>query len=188
MPFVEASPPQGMQNMTAISVASGVSQENDIVSHVKCVHKKMRFGDLKHLMDSTTHGGFAVVEKESWKVEGFATRNRIVRILNEVSKVNRGSSLGLQEHDFATTLNSKRFKLKSVSASTASSLQDIEVDLSPYIESAPLTIPTNFPMTKVYTLFRALGLRHLVLVDKIGRPAGILTRKELMCAFDRDLM
>ena len=48
-------------------------------------------------------------------------------------------------------------------------------------------MPTGFPMSKVYTLFRSIGLRHLTVVDEDGRAAGMLTRKELMCAFDRDL-
>ena len=43
-------------------------------------------------------------------------------------------------------------------------------------------------VAKVYTPFRLLGFRHLCVVDSDGVAAGILTRKELMCAFDRDLM
>ena len=40
---------------------------------------------------------------------------------------------------------------------------------------------------RLSNLFRSIGLRHLTVVDEDGRAAGMLTRKELMCAFDRDL-
>jgi len=117
--------------------------------------------------------------------------------------------LNLTEGHFAVTLNSKRTKLirdvnmnaaidkineraASTTDDTTSSVTGVGeqavVDLSPYVDRSTLTVQVGFPMSKVYTLFRSLGLRHLCVVNEEGAPVGILTRKELMCAFDRDLM
>ena len=117
--------------------------------------------------------------------------------------------LNLTEGHFAVTLNSKRTKLirdvnmnaaiDKINERAASTMDDTTssvtgvgeqamVDLSPYVDRSTLTVQVGFPMSKVYTLFRSLGLRHLCVVNEEGAPVGILTRKELMCAFDRDLM
>ena len=37
----------------------------------------------------------------------------------------------------------------------------------------------QFPLSKVRTLFRSLGLRHLVVVNSDNTVYGIVTRKEL---------
>lgn len=120
-----------------------------------------------------------------------------------------GQMLNLTEGHFAVTLNSKRTKLirdvnmnaaiekinqraASTTDDTTSSVTGVGeqavVDLTPYVDRSTLTVQVGFPMSKVYTLFRSLGLRHLCVVNEEGAPVGILTRKELMCAFDRDLM
>ena len=108
-------------------------------------------------------------------------------------------SLDLTESHFAVTLNSKRTKLiRSNNLNVLVSEinggiengggEDSMIDLSDYIDRSTLNVQIGFPMSKVYTLFRSLGLRHLCVVNPDGECVGILTRKELMCAFDRDLM
>lgn len=203
MPFVEASPPLGMENMVAVQVASGVIRSGEAptgghgsVSHVKCIRKSTTtMRDLLHLVQSNSHSGFPVLEDlendaTGERMVGFVLRNTIVTV---VSRILRG---GLDQDpimakDFTTSLNSKRVLLpvqNKLNGLVAAFGADKTVDMGPYIDRSTLTVQTGFPMSKVYTLFRALGLRHLVVVDRLGRPAGIITRKELMCAFDRDLM
>ena len=124
---------------------------------------------------------------------GFVLRNTIVTV---VSRMLRGGLENdpIEAKDFTTSLNSKRVllpdqrELDGLVAAFPGGGENAMVDMGPFIDRSTLTVQTGFPMSKVYTLFRALGLRHLVVVDRWGRPAGIITRKELMCAFDRDLM
>jgi predicted transcriptional regulator len=40
---------------------------------------------------------------------------------------------------------------------------------------------------QVHTLFRSLGLRHLVIVNSDNTVDGIMTRKELLPTFNNDL-
>ena len=213
MPFVEASPPLGMENMVAVQVASGVIRSNmggnqdseggiAGVSHVRTVSRQMTVKQLLHLLTTTCHGGYPVIlgKDKDYRMVGFLLRNRLVTLLNAViTKASTNNDLlGLTEADFGVTLNSKRTKLVScatnpldrINSNTVGTVHGEEsvVDLSPYIDRSTLSVQVGFPMSKVYTLFRSLGLRHLCVVNENGAPVGILTRKELMCAFDRDLM
>ena len=49
----------------------------------------------------------------------------------------------------------------------------------PYMDEHPLSVHAQFPLSKVRTLFRSLGLRHLVVVNSDNTVYGIVTRKEL---------
>ena len=61
------------------------------------------------------------------------------------------------------------------------------VDLAPYMDEHPLAVHSSFSLAKVHTLFRTLGLRHLVVTNTDNTVYGIVTRKELVSAFRRDL-
>jgi hypothetical protein len=52
-------------------------------------------------------------------------------------------------------------------------------DLSPYINLAPLAVRDCCPLSRVFTHFRTMGLRHAVVVDKYNEVVGIITRKDL---------
>ena len=144
-------------------------------------------------------------KEKNHRMVGFLLRNRLVTILNAIliNGTTDTRKLKLTEGHFSVTLNSKRVKLirdermnNIIEEVNQNNMEDANigvgenavVDLSEYIDRSTLTVQVGFPMSKVYTLFLALGLRHLCVVNEDGAPVGILTRKELMCAFDRDLM
>ncbi|KAJ3303266.1 hypothetical protein HDU76_005378, partial [Blyttiomyces sp. JEL0837] len=53
------------------------------------------------------------------------------------------------------------------------------VDMRPWIEHTPTTIPTDFPLELCVELFKKLGLRYVIVTDK-GKLAGIITKKDLL--------
>ena len=53
------------------------------------------------------------------------------------------------------------------------------IDLEPYMNAAPPTIPSCASLHRAYKFFRSLGLRHLCVIGKSGEIRGILTRKDL---------
>jgi len=57
---------------------------------------------------------------------------------------------------------------------------DNYIDLRPYINLSSITISRYHSFTESYTLFRAQGLRHLVVVDEKNCVAGMLTRKDFL--------
>ena len=57
-------------------------------------------------------------------------------------------------------------------------LQEV-LDLRPYINSSAAAIQESFSLERTYVVFRTLGLRHLVVVDRHNHVKGIVTRKVL---------
>lgn len=55
------------------------------------------------------------------------------------------------------------------------------LDLTPYINTSAPAIPESFSLDRAYMMFRQLGLRHLVVVDKHSHVKGIITRKVGLC-------
>ena len=43
------------------------------------------------------------------------------------------------------------------------------------------------PVTRVFRLYRGLGLRHLPVVDVDNKVVGMITRKEIRTDFSHDL-
>merc|ERR1712187_652720 len=56
------------------------------------------------------------------------------------------------------------------------------VDLQPYINEGCYTVPDHASLTRVYKLFRGMGLRHLPVVSRTGVAVGMITRADLRLA------
>ena len=54
------------------------------------------------------------------------------------------------------------------------------VDLRPLCDRTPYTVNEMLPLRRVLRLFKAMGLRHLVVVDSRSRVVGIITRRNLV--------
>ncbi|ETE72134.1 H(+)/Cl(-) exchange transporter 7, partial [Ophiophagus hannah] len=53
------------------------------------------------------------------------------------------------------------------------------VDLTEFMNPSPYSVPQEASLPGVFKLFRALGLRHLVVVDNQNQVVGLVTRKDL---------
>ena len=53
------------------------------------------------------------------------------------------------------------------------------IDLAPYMNRGTYTVTINASYPRIFRLFRALGLRHLVVVNESNDVVGIVTRKDL---------
>ncbi|XP_025423914.1 H(+)/Cl(-) exchange transporter 7-like isoform X2 [Sipha flava] len=69
-----------------------------------------------------------------------------------------------------------------------SSIEDIEliqndlkltINLSKYMNPSPYVVQHTMSMPRVFKLFRAMGLRHIVVINDSNEVAGIVTRKDL---------
>ncbi len=66
--------------------------------------------------------------------------------------------------------------MEGVPASHNPVLQEV-LDLRPYINTSAAAIQESFSVERTYVVFRTLGLRHLVVVDRHNHVKGIVTRK-----------
>ncbi|KJE89695.1 hypothetical protein CAOG_001129 [Capsaspora owczarzaki ATCC 30864] len=57
---------------------------------------------------------------------------------------------------------------------------DVLIDLSTIMHRSPTTIMAGMPVAKAFSVFRQLGLRHLVVVDHSYHVVGILTRSHFV--------
>ncbi|KAL5017921.1 hypothetical protein ScPMuIL_003643 [Solemya velum] len=61
----------------------------------------------------------------------------------------------------------------------SSNERDCTVDLRPFMNPAAYTVSDCASFSRVFRLFRALGLRHLIVVNKEHKVIGVVTRKDL---------
>eukprot|EP00656_Telonema_subtile_P013816 TRINITY_DN17024_c0_g1_i8.p1 TRINITY_DN17024_c0_g1~~TRINITY_DN17024_c0_g1_i8.p1 ORF type:complete len:337 (-),score=80.40 TRINITY_DN17024_c0_g1_i8:121-1131(-) len=79
--------------------------------------------------------------------------------------------------DFTTSLSSTVDKLEDVEITPEQGA--VEVDLRSFMNPVPLAVQEVCPVTRVFRVFRGLGLRHLVVVDVQNHVMGMITRAEL---------
>ncbi|GAQ87178.1 chloride channel protein [Klebsormidium nitens] len=54
------------------------------------------------------------------------------------------------------------------------------LDLLPFVNASPYFVSEDMALNKVYSLFRHLGLRHLMVVPAPSHVSGVITRKDLL--------
>jgi len=58
--------------------------------------------------------------------------------------------------------------------------RDLYIDLRPYTNTAPHTVKETTSITRAYELFRAIGLRILIVTNKYNQCVGTITRDDLI--------
>lgn len=53
------------------------------------------------------------------------------------------------------------------------------MDLRPFMNPSPYTLPHSASLPRMFRLFRALGLRHLPIVSDVNEVVGMVTRKDI---------
>ncbi|XP_030557722.1 H(+)/Cl(-) exchange transporter 7 [Drosophila novamexicana] len=54
------------------------------------------------------------------------------------------------------------------------------VDLSMFMNPSPVRVNTHDSVPKIFNIFRALGLRHMLVINNENRIAGIITRRDFI--------
>lgn len=145
MPFVESSPSANMYHMVAREV---------MVTPVVCLTQVCKIRDIIQVLETTSHNGFPVVTGKSRKLVGLVLRNQLLVLLYLHIK---GKTPALS--DFSTSLQSKH---RSVDLNRFDERDfDEKVDLKIYYNPVPISVHEQCPMSRVFVLFRSLGIRHL---------------------------
>jgi chloride channel 7 len=56
---------------------------------------------------------------------------------------------------------------------------DLWMDLTPYMNPTPHIVQEQTPVPRAFRLFRSLGLRHLIVLNRRNEVRGVITRKDL---------
>ena len=192
VPFVEPDPPKVMVGMLAGEV---------MTTPCVAMHEVESVATVIELLKTTTHNGFAVLANDGeHPFRGMVSRNYLIRLLERrafcdgLASAEATRKRPLEERgllplsDFASTLQSKNMSLDPVLALEEERLPAATVlDVRAYMNPATITVSPKCPISRCYTLFRGMGIRHLPVVDDSNKPLGMITRKELMTDFAQDL-
>ncbi|KAM3599050.1 uncharacterized protein V6R79_026007 [Siganus canaliculatus] len=178
VPFLHWEAPATSHWLTAREVMS---------SPVTCLNRIEKVGTIVDTLSntSTNHNGFPVVVQvsgsdEPAKLCGLILRSQLIVLLKHKVFVelarSRLTQRKLQLKDFRDAY--PRFPpIQSIHVSQDE--RECMMDLSEFMNPTPYTVPQDTSLPRVFKLFRALGLRHLVVVDDDNQVIGLVTRKDL---------
>ncbi|KAL8486372.1 hypothetical protein ACS0TY_023171 [Phlomoides rotata] len=183
IPLLESKPKYQMRNMTA-KEASGNQQVVYFPRVVKVV-------DALSILRSNKHNGFPVIDHTrsgETLVIGLILRSHLLVLLQ--SKVDfQHSPLPFNSRDGPVPIRHNLREFVKPVSSKGLSIDDIHltpddlemyIDLAPFLNPSPYVVPEDMSLTKVYNLFRQLGLRHILVVPRASRVIGMITRKDLL--------
>ncbi|KAM7542895.1 hypothetical protein Aperf_G00000006787 [Anoplocephala perfoliata] len=151
----------------------------------------MSIGDLYHLVFDHPHHAFPIVEGPR-DPDNF-NYGQLIGVMPAsyiALMIKKKIYLPLKESENVAQLTAKDFddayprffKLTDVLLSVTDDEFERMLDFRPYMNPSPYSVLEGMSMTRVFALFRRLGLRHLPVVDKFNQVRGIITRKDL-CRF-----
>ncbi|XP_041364629.1 H(+)/Cl(-) exchange transporter 7-like [Gigantopelta aegis] len=185
VPLLGWEPPEMASNISA----------TEVMSHPVTVFKSVEtVGHIVDLLKKDKHNGYPVVEddaetrsKESTtEMESFGTfcgvilRSQLIVLLSlKVFRENPDIITLLQ------TLKTSHFRNPYPRYPEIEQLpikqeeREMTIDLRPFVNPAPYTVTDGASLPRIFRLFRALGLRHAVVINKKHQVVGMVTRKDV---------
>uniref|UniRef100_A0A8D0H046 Chloride voltage-gated channel 7 n=1 Tax=Sphenodon punctatus TaxID=8508 RepID=A0A8D0H046_SPHPU len=162
IPFLHWEAPVTSHSLTAREVMS---------TPVTCLRRVEKVGTIVDMLSDTAsnHNGFPVVESNPDTTQvaglrGLVLRSQLIVLLKHKVFVERASLIQrrLKLKDFRDAY--PRFPpIQSIHVSQDE--RECMMDLTEFMNPSPYTVPQEASLPRVFKLFRALGLRHLVVVD-----------------------
>ncbi|KAA3490627.1 Voltage-gated chloride channel family protein isoform 1 [Gossypium australe] len=181
-PYLEAHVEPYMRQLTVADVVTGPLQ---------VCHGNEKVGNIVHILKTTNHQGFPVIDEpphsESPVLYGLILRAHLITLLKKRVFLRTPVRIGA---DAFRHFSADEFAKKGLG--NVDKIEDIKLteeememflDLHPFTNASPYTVVETMSLAKASTLFREVGLRHLLVIPKrtTGSPVvGILTRHDFM--------
>lgn len=139
-----------------------------------------KVGKIIDVLIKEKHNGFPVVDNEhERRFRGLILRWQLIVILQHKT-FNETS-----ERTWSNKLKMKNFRdaypryppIHQVNISQHE--RNFTIDLRPYMNPSAYSVLHTASLPRIFRLFRALGLRHIVVVNDTNEVVGIVTRKDL---------
>ncbi|KAL5541604.1 hypothetical protein UlMin_009314 [Ulmus minor] len=187
IPLLESRPKYQLRNMTAKEACG-----RRVISFPRVV----KVADVVSILRSNKHNGFPVIDHTrsgETLVIGLMLRSHLLVLLQ--SKVDfqhsplpidpRGSrSIRHTSNEFVKPASSKGMSIDDIHLTSDD--MEMYIDLAPFLNPSPYIVPEDMSLTKVYNLFRQLGLRHIFVVPRPSRVVGLITREDLLIEDNED--
>lgn len=145
-----------------------------------------RVGDVVETLQSTTHNLFPIINDKG-EIKGAIKRKTLLGMLqSSIFLVPLESSENNIISLCPTHISPHQSMQQDYQTLTIESLKIPDdylsywIDLRPYLDPAPYIILETASIEKTFKMFRTLGLRHLIVIDKKCKVSGIITRKDLI--------
>jgi chloride channel 7 len=177
-PVLEWDPPFVMRKFSANAVMS---------SPPICLKQIENVETIYNTLASTKHNGFPVLDEDNG-LEGFILRSQLIVLLKFKCFQESDKRLYLYNHKLTAEdlIQSVYPRYPDISEIE---LEDTDktkyVDFTPIMNLTPHTLLPYSTLTRVFTEFRTMGLRHIIVVDKNSHVVGIITRHDLVQFEDR---
>ena len=147
-------------------------------TEVLCVGTVCTIAELIDILESCTHNGFPVESLRDGTFKGIILRSEIEALLWHMYFTN---GTQMCSYEFRERVEDRMFhEDRQGIPQFHESWLDERIDLSPYIDQSCFSISETTSLSRTYTLFRTLGLRHLVVVSRENKIVGMITRKDLV--------
>jgi len=142
-------------------------------------HEIENIGTIVSILKKYDYSSFPIVSSDQ-NYKGMIRRNEIKMLLSQKeiflnNPTDRPRKV-LSWYEYKTLLNTK------VLAKQRLEPEDLEcyLDFGPYLNTGVYSISVDFFLKDAYELFRALGLTHLMVINKTNELVGVITRKDLL--------
>ncbi|KVI11698.1 Chloride channel ClC-plant [Cynara cardunculus var. scolymus] len=181
-PYLETHAEPYMRQLTVSDVVSGPLR---VFNGIELV------ANIVHVLRTTGHNGFPVVNEpphsEAPILYGLILRSHLITLLKKKAFLLTPTPT---DADAIKHFSASDFAKQGLG--TAEEIEDIEltedememyIDLHHFTNASPYTVVETMSLAKALTLFRGVGLRHLLVVPKTSERlpvVGILTRHDFM--------
>ncbi|KAH9125926.1 hypothetical protein AeMF1_003539 [Aphanomyces euteiches] len=183
LPFLEFDPPFYARYLRVYNIMG---------APVLSLQHISKAGDIYDVLKRTCHSGFPVVNEHN-KFCGIIQRKHLCVMIQRkdfsllkpepYTRKPAGEESFLYNEQYALSyrdIESTYPRYPSITDIRLDSTErDLWMDLTPYMNPTPHTVQDQTPVPRAFRLFRSLGLRHLVVLNRTNEVQGIISRKDL---------
>ncbi|KAK2986216.1 hypothetical protein RJ640_010050, partial [Escallonia rubra] len=181
-PYLETHAEPYMRQLTVGDVVTGPLQ---------LLHGVEKVRNIVHVLETTGHNGFPIIDEsprsEAPVLFGLVLRANLIVLLKKKAflldpvRTDIDAFKQFSAEDFGKKGLGRGDRIKDIELTEEE--MEMFIDLHPFSNASPYTVVETMSLAKALTLFREVGLRHLLVIPKIsGRSpvVGILTRHDFM--------
>lgn len=169
VPLLAWDPPQ---------IAKHILTADDIMSRrIVAFYRVVKVGQLYQMLQSTAHSAFPIVEFIGSGADELATLNGII-LRHQLVMILRNQAYGPKRAD--GSVNAPRMTFEDFRSeyprypdvadiTVPPSDYDMYIDLKPYMNPSPYVVVQESTLSRIFRLFRTMGLRHLIVVNKFNQ-------------------
>lgn len=154
---------------------------------VVCVRMRENVNYIVNILRTTSHNGFPVVDqvdeqnRNNGRLRGIILRSQLIVILKR-------SWFEETKRFWESTVSIEVFRneyprfpsIKDIHISKDKSACNYTINMEIFMNPSPYSINQLTSVPRIFMLFRALGLRHLCVIDADNHVTGIITRKDFL--------